>query len=203
METIYLTCAVVGGTLFVCQFVMSLLGAAGEGLDLDVDADAGHGADADFTPDADQHQFADDIDTKIGGSSWFFGVLSFRTVVAALTFFGLSGLAAGAGEMTPTATMTVAVVVALASMYMVHWMMVGLSRLKAEGTVHIKNAVGKTGTVYLRIPGQNAGAGKVTLSLQNRTVEYQATTANDEIPTGAKVVVTKIIGSDTIEVAPA
>ena len=34
----------------------------------------------------------------------------------------------------------------------------------------------RRGTVYLTIPGQKAGAGKVTLCLQNRSVEYQALT---------------------------
>jgi membrane protein implicated in regulation of membrane protease activity len=199
MEPIYLACAVLGGTLFLCQFLMTLLGFAGEGLDLD----AGDGLDADGSPGADHHQIADDVDTKIGGSSWFFGVLSFRTVVAALTFFGLAGMAGNAGDMPQSASLAIAVVIGLASMYAVHWMMVSISRLKAEGTVHIQNALGKTGTVYLKIPGQNSGAGKVTLSLQNRTVEYSATTANDEIPTGTPVVVTKIIGSNTLEVAPA
>ena len=63
-------------------------------------------------------------------------------------------------------------------------------------------AVGKGGTVYLPIPGQKAGTGKVLLNLQNRTVECQAITADKELPTGASVVVVAVISADTVEVAP-
>jgi hypothetical protein len=42
----------------------------------------------------------------------------------------------------------------------------------------------------------------VTLRLQNRTVEYQALTPHDALPTGSKVVVTGVLGPDTVEVVP-
>ena len=46
------------------------------------------------------------------------------------------------------------------------------------------------------------GAGKVQVSVLSRTVEYKAT-AKEALPTGAKIVVVAIVGSDTVEVAPA
>ena len=61
--------------------------------------------------------------------------------------------------------------------------------------------MGKTGTVYLTIPGNRAGAGKVQLNLQNRTVEYQAVTSQEALPNGAKIVVTSVVSRDTVEVA--
>ena len=57
--------------------------------------------------------------------------------------------------------------------------------------------------MYLRIPGAKAGAGKVHLMLQNRTVEYQAVTAGAELPTGAPVKVVAVVNSDTVEVEAA
>ncbi len=78
-----------------------------------------------------------------------------------------------------------------------------LHQLKSDGTVRIQRAVGQNGTVYLSIPGQRSGAGKVTLCLQNRTVECQAVTPYQPLPTGSKVVVTAVVGPDTVEVAPA
>ena len=45
--------------------------------------------------------------------------------------------------------------------------------------------------------------GKVTLRLQNRTVEYQALTPHGALPTGSPVVVTAVLGPDTVEVAAA
>jgi hypothetical protein len=89
-----------------------------------------------------------------------------------------------------------------AAMYGVHWLMKSLYKLRAEGTAHIEYSVGKVGAVYLRIPAHREGSGKVTLTLQNRTMEYLAVTAGDAIPTGATIVVTGVVGADTVEVEP-
>jgi hypothetical protein len=75
--------------------------------------------------------------------------------------------------------------------------------LRAEGTARIGRALGSPATVYLRIPANRSGAGKIQLNLQNRTMEYEAVTSGDEIPTGAKVTVVGIVASDTVEVRPA
>jgi hypothetical protein len=77
-----------------------------------------------------------------------------------------------------------------------------LSRLQAQGNVRIDRSVGKTGTVYLTVPGKKAGVGKVHLNLQNRTVEYQAVTSQEPLPSGAHVVVVGVVSADTVEVAP-
>ena len=42
------------------------------------------------------------------GSTWLFGVLSFRTITAALAFFGLAGLAAQSAEASPPMVLLVA-----------------------------------------------------------------------------------------------
>jgi hypothetical protein len=56
---------------------------------------------------------------------------------------------------------------------------------------------------YLSIPGAKAGVGKVHVNQLNRTVEYKAITAQEQLPTGAKIVVVSVVGADTVEVAPA
>ena len=75
-----------------------------------------------------------------------------------------------------------------------------LDSLRADGTVRIEQALGLHGHVYLTIPGQRRGAGEVTLTIQNRTMEYQAVSAAGEIPTGSKVIVVDITNPDTVEV---
>ena len=47
------------------------------------------------------------------------------------------------------------------------------------------------------LPAQQTGAGKVTLNLQNRTVEYQAQTPYQQLPTGSKVVVTAVPAAES------
>jgi membrane protein implicated in regulation of membrane protease activity len=180
MSLLYTICAVVGGTLFLLQFLITLLGFGGH--------DAGGHFDA-HHPGGDAH-----------GGSWLMGMFSFRAMVAALTAFGLGGLAAHVSGAQPILSLACAVGCAIASMFIVALMTQSMRHLEDDGTVRIQQAVGRTGTVYLTIPEQKSGTGKVTLSLQNRTVELQAITPRQALPTGTKIVVTAVLGTDTVEV---
>ena len=180
-------CAVVGGTVFVLQFLLTLLGFGG-GHDVDT-----HGIDV-------QHAGAEG---HADGSSWLFGMISFRAVVAALTSFGLGGLAGVHSNIAPLASLGVAAGCSLTTMLCVALLTRILHGLEEDGTAHIQQAVGQSGTVYIDIPAGNAGTGKVTVSLQNRTMEYEALTHGPALPTGARVIVVRVMGSDTVEVAAA
>ena len=186
MQTIFLISATVGGTLLVCQILLSLLGLGEH-----------HGAGEHDLSVADHHAAEH---AHEHGESWFVGILSFRTIVAALTLFGLAGLAAAARDMEPPAALASAVAAAGAAVLLLAFMMQALQRLRADGTVRIGRAVGKPGTVYLPVPGHKSGIGKVTLNVQNRTVEYQAITPAQELAAGAKIVVVSVVNSDTLEV---
>jgi tRNA A-37 threonylcarbamoyl transferase component Bud32 len=195
LETIYDVCWVVGGTLLLCQFLLSLLGL---GHHHEIGSDGGH---FDHGHDAGTHH---DTSHEGGetGLSWFVGLLTFRTLVAALLFFGLAGRAA-APEVGPQPSLIVALAAAAGALFLVAAIMKSLYRLKSDGAVRIDRAVGSTGTVYLSIPAHKSGLGKVLLNVQNRTVEYQAMTAHQALPTGTPVVVQAVINSDTVEVTVA
>ena len=62
-------------------------------------------------------------------------------------------------------------------MYLVHWLMRAIYRLSEDRTVRISRAVGQEGMVYLPIPADKAGAGKIHLNLQGRLMEYAAVTS--------------------------
>jgi hypothetical protein len=197
MGTFFIVCAIIGGTLLVCQFLLSLIGIGG-GHDVDHDHDVGHEAGGDHHADHHQETAHDQH------SSWFVGILSFRALVAALTFFGLGGLAAtGGGDQHPVIVLAVAIAAGAAALLLVAFIMKSLHKLKADGTLRFDRAVGSTGTVYLTVPANKAGAGKVTLVVQNRTIECQAVTAQSELPTGAKVVVVGVVSPGTVEVTSA
>lgn len=136
-------------------------------------------------------------------SNWYFGLITFQTLVAALTFFGLAGMTAHSAQMSSPLPLVVAVAGGVAAMFGVHGMMRTLQRLRSDGTERIEGAVGREGTVYLSIPGHNQGCGKVSLVLQNRMVEYDAMTSGEALPTGAPVIVVGLLGLGTLEVAPA
>jgi len=215
LATIFLICALIGGTILVVQFVLLLVGLGGEALDIDVPHDVGHDLGGDFS--ADFHgDVAGDLHGDAGGdlhhgdhaaehhigSSWLFGVISLRTVVAALAFFGLVGLAARSAKVGPFAQVAMGTIAGLAAMYGVYFMILSLGKLKAEGTPRIQRAVGRHGTVYTTIPGEESGSGKIQLNLQNQTMEYLAMTPGHALSPGAKVVVTDVITSNTVQVEP-
>jgi hypothetical protein len=217
MTSVFVICAALGGTILVCQVLLGLLGLGGDAFH----GDAGGGFDADVGS-TDVHLDLSGGDHDLGAGhgdghgdgthgesehpyyvARLFGVLSFRSVVAALTFFGLSGLAAqSAGASRPTVFL-VALGAGAAALYGVYFLMRSLYSLKHEGTAHIERAVGRPASVYLRIPGQNSGTGKIQLNLQNRTMEYLAVTVGDAIPTGARVVVSSIVNPTTVVVEAA
>jgi membrane protein implicated in regulation of membrane protease activity len=205
MPTLFLFCAVVGGTIMVCQFLLTLAGLGGHGLDVDHGTDVAH----DFAHDAGGHDAhgGDAEDHAVGHahySTWLFGVLTFRTLVAAVAFFGIGGMAARAAEMSLPNQLLTAVVAGAAALCLVHWMMRTLYRLGEDGTVRINRAVGLEGTVYVPVPADRTGAGKIQLRLQDRLMEYEAVTAEAApLPTGAKVVVVGVVGASTLEVVPA
>jgi hypothetical protein len=199
MFYVYLIAFLLGGTVLLLQVLLSLVGLGGH-------HDAGAGHDFDGGHDAAGHDAHPDHDGHAGdqehATAWFVGLLTFRTVVAALAFFGIGGLAALEAGLDPFLSACVALAAGLGAMLLVASLMRALGQLRSDGAVRIHRAVGLTGTVYLGIPGNRAGAGKVTLNLQNRTVEYQAITQQQELPTGTKVKVVAVLGSDTVEVVP-
>jgi hypothetical protein len=187
METFYLLCAIVGGTVLVCQFLITLLGLGADADSVDdISVDADH---------ADGHHDH--------GSNWIFNVITFRTVIAAITFFGTSGMACLAAGLTLPQTLAVSVGVGLAAMFAVFWLMQSMHRFNYDGTMRIDNAIGRHGTVYLSIPARQQGSGKVQINLQDQLVELTAVTfAGEALKPGMQVVVVSIIGSNTVEVAP-
>jgi membrane protein implicated in regulation of membrane protease activity len=185
VETVFLVCAAVGGTILVLQFALGLLGMAS---DHDTDHDAGH-----------DHWAGDHADA----TAWFAGLFTLRSVTAGLTFFGLSGMIALSRSADELTALAVAALGGAFALYAVAQIMHGLKRLGDDGTARIEHTVGEAGTVYVPIPGGNAGPGKVTVTVQKRTMEYAAYTAAGSLPTGARVRVVAVRGPNAVEVEPA
>ena len=202
----FLLCAVIGGTVLICQFVLTLVGLGG-----DHSFDAGHDVSTDFTGDVGHDVHVGGAHGAEGtghdaqghhGSSWLFGIVSFRTLVAAAAFFGLAGLAAQSAELAPGPQLLVALVAGASAMYGVHWLVRTMGRLSEDGTQKIRHAIGQEGTVYIPIAPAKSRAGKVQIRLQNRLVEYEAVTRSDHrLATGTKIRVVGVAGS-ALEVEP-
>ncbi len=212
LDTLFLMAAVVGGTVMVCQFLMTMLGLGDDGADFgdgdvggDVGVDVGDfdgGGDLDV--DGDHHtpiHHAADADVDHPGSSWLFQVLSFRTVVAALTFFGLGGAWSSSSGHTPGLSLFIAFAAGGSAMFGMYHLMKAIYNLQSSGNVDIRNAVGQPAKIYIPVPSAGEGKGKVQVTLQGRTMEYEAVTDDDEkLSTGENVIVEAVVGSDIVKV---
>lgn len=186
LETTYTVALIVGGAALAVQFVMMLLGFD-DGDDVSIGESPDAVGDVDFGGD--------------GGGHWFYEVLSLRTLSAALTFFGLSGKTMQAYDVAVLPTFVLSTLIGLAAMYAVYWLFKQVYRLQHSGTENIRNSIGLPATVYVPIPANRGGTGKVTFKMQNRLVEYQAVTEDDQrLATGEKVVVVEVVNSDTVRV---
>jgi hypothetical protein len=175
MTTVYMACAAGGGTLLILQTLLLLLGWG----DTDVDLDA---------------------DTDIDAGDGAFSLFSLRAVVSFFTFFGLTGWLGTARGWDPMLTVFAAAASGGSLMLVVAWLLAMQTKLESKGNLDPKNAVGKTARVYLRVPAHNAGVGKITVNVQSRSAEYNASTNGDELPTGATVRITRMTTADTFEV---
>ncbi|QDT17238.1 hypothetical protein [Alienimonas californiensis] len=197
MFTVYTVLALAGGTLLLCQVVATLLGLGGD-FEADFDADTPDFDTPDLdVPDAD----AGDQGGDHSGHGSFVGALSLRALTAAATFAGLFGLIGSELRWAGWLTALAALLGGAAGLVAVSWVMRQLHRLGADGTVTTEGVAGCYGTVYVRVPADRSGVGKVLLEYAGRTVEMAAVTDGPELPSGTKIVVRDLAGPNTADVA--
>ncbi len=187
LQSVYLTCAAVGGAILVFQTVMLMFGHD--------DGDGGEHPDHVEIGQAG----ADEVHAPDAGIS----LLSVRTVAAFLAFFGLTGWGGTRAGWDTVPTLAAATGAGVVMLLAVAWLFSLQRKLTAQGNLEPARAVGMTARVYLRIPAGNAGKGKIHVVVQGRTAEFAACTRADrELPTGSEVRVTRQITPDTFEVEP-
>lgn len=173
MYAIYFWSAAVGGGLLVISLLLTMIGG-------DADADVDGDVDLDGDPSG--------------------GGLSFRTAVAFLTFFGLTGMLGLSLGWSQIVSLGVAILAGGAAFWLVGLAMFQLYKLRSSGNVDINNAVGVEAKVYLKIPAERSGTGTVTVPIQGRTMQYKAVTKGEEIKTGEFCRVVAVHAGDTLEV---
>ena len=160
----------VGGSLF---FILNLIFASIGGPD-----DSADGAE-------------DVVDADIAD----FHFLSLRAVLAFISIFGWSGVLWGNHGFWG---FLAAFVFGLIAMSLTAWVIWGMMHLQQSGNVKTEDIVGKTGTVYMKIPGGSV-YGKVTVSVGGSTREITAIAA-DEIPQGTLVRVVEAVNESLYRV---
>ena len=172
--------------IFVIQSVMTFLGA-GDSSDFDVDTDVSGDVDV---PDTDVHGTGQ-------------GLLTFRNFVNFLLGFGWSAILLRESIGSTPLLIVVSVIVGVILVTLVMLLFKWLSGMQEAGNINVfKSAVGCEGKVYLAVPGERSGSGKVQITINDAVREYEAVTDGPALTTGTSVRVVEVISADTMLVEP-
>lgn len=137
-----------------------------------------------------------DMDGSIG--DFPFQLFTFRNFVNFFLGFGWTGVLFYNTIESKFWLVFLAAVIGLALVIGVMAIFYFLSRMVQSGNIDVKSAVGLHASVYLTIPSERKGQGKIQISIQNAVREYDAITDGDEIRTGGSVIVKDIINSNLV-----
>ena len=171
---IYFVLGCVASALLLIQFIMLLIGFAGDG-DIDIGGDGG----PDFDGDAD------------GG----IGIFTLKGLVGFFAIGGWVGVACVMGGLQDGWTIVVSIICGLVAFVAIGFAYKAIRKLQADGAIDNRNAIGKVAEVYLKVPAKGEGHGKLSIVIQGKLVEMDAVTDETEpIPSGREVKVISLIG---------
>ena len=168
--------AIASSLIFIVETILTFIGADVE-MDTDIDvADGGFEGD----PSMNLYTFRNLVNFLLG-MSWTAIILNDQIASKALLM--LIAFAVGA-------------LLVAAVMYMFKW----LSKMQQSGNINIfQSAAGCNGKVYLTIPAERKGTGKVQISINESIREYDALTDSEtELKTGTAIKVVEVIDSSTL-----
>lgn len=168
--------AIASSLIFIVETILTFIGADVE-MDMDIDvADGGFEGD----PSMNLYTFRNLVNFLLG-MSWTAIILNHQIASKALLM--LIAFAVGA-------------LLVAAVMYMFKW----LSKMQQSGNINIfQSAAGCNGKVYLTIPAERKGTGKVQISINESIREYDALTDSEtELKTGTAIKVVEVIDSSTL-----
>ncbi len=136
-----------------------------------------------------------DVDASLAdGDSIPFQFLSLKNIIAFFTIFGWSGIGFINAGLPSWLVILLAFLCGLLMMFLMAGLFYVMSKLAESGTLKIKNAIGKLGEVYLVIPANRAGMGKVQLNVQGSLRTLDAITDDmEKIPTSSIIQVLDVI----------
>lgn len=162
--------------LLIIQLVLTFVG--GEIDDLDVDGDV-------------------DFDIDDGGIGYQF--LTFKNVLGFFTIFGWIGLSCLDFGLGIFLTILIAFGAGLVMMFLMAFLFYQMSKLQQSGSLKIETAIDKTGEVYLTIPSDREGVGKISITLNSSLREMEAITDDPEpIKTGTMVQVLDVVSGNLL-----
>ncbi len=193
ISQIFACVAIPTSLVLLIQTVLMLIGIGADALD---------GVDADLDLDGDGVLDQEFLDTDPDPSGLDgLRIFTVRGIIAFAVVFGWVGLVMDTAGVALWLTIAIATASGVAMMVLLAAMMRAVMKLRSDGTLDNRNALGVSGRVYLTVPASRTGEGKVNVLLQGSYVERDAVTDEAaDIPTGCEVVVTGLSGQTTLVV---
>ena len=202
---LFWACAIAASVVFVIQNLLMLMGIGDMDSDVDADVSTGFDVHSDFdTTGADVDMADTDISTGHSGhegtlgSAGIFSLFTLRNFINFFLGFGWGGISFAPLIQSKGLLILVAFLCGLLFVAVFVLMFRAIMRLEKNGAFRITDCVGQVASVYLRIPANHKGAGKVQISINGSVHELNAFTDGDFLPTGARVRVTKIIDAGSL-----
>lgn len=172
-------------TIVLClQTILTFLGMDDQG-DMDMESEM---------PDDFEGEFDGDFEIS-------FQMFTVRNFIAFFTFFGWGGIWAASTGKTEFIAGLIAIGFGGIAMALSASFFYFMKKMAQSGNLVIQYAVGKSGDVYLRIPPEREGTGKINLVVQGALRELEAITDDKElIKTGSQVEVVSILNASTVVV---
>lgn len=191
--------AIPATVMLLIQMVLTLIGLGG---DSDADAD-GAEVDADVNAEGIDEGFElDDADESFEKGEGLDAGLRFFTLRGLIAFFSVMGwvgtICCGNGL-----NLALSIIISSASgflaMLVIALLMKWLFSLQYDGTEDVRDALGVSGTVYMRIPPSRTGKGKISAIIQGKLCEkYAVTDEETMINRDEEVTVVGISGEETL-----
>ncbi len=179
--------AITATFIMLIFIVLMLIGMDGaESFDGDIDLDMDFDVDIDDIDDFVDGYNNDSI-TSVSGLK----ILTIRGVLAFLSIGGWTVYGIG-DSLDLWLSILIGIFAGAAAAILLAYAMKSAMKLERSGNLNYQTAIGKTATVYIRVPKKDNGKGKVMLTHQGRMVEVDAITKDtNDILTKQEV---KIIG---------
>lgn len=160
--------AIPSSLIFVIQTIMTFIGA-----------DATDGVNADF-------------DSNLTGTEAPFQLFSLRNLINFLLGFSWTGISFYTIIGNPLLLLLVALIVGSLFVFLFFLIISQVQKLAEDNSFRYANTINKTAEVYLNIPANRQGKGKVLISVNGAIHELDAMTDNERIVAGSVVKVIKI-----------
>lgn len=173
--------ALITSFVFVIQMILTFVGIG------DADTDVDFGGDTDFT---------DGSTMDVGGAMQLFTIRNFVNFLLGL---GWGGVCLASVIPNPILLSLASILVGVIFVYVFIFVYKQMYRLETNGVYKTSDCVGKIVDVYLTIPAQRQGSGKVQVSFDGSIQELVALTDSLEpIRSGSKVRVLELIDPSTV-----